>query len=186
MTLARSVPPVSPLVGLDLPLLGARVTLRLLEDAVLPSYKGGMLRGGFGYAFQRASCPQVCWGASHSCAVSTLCPYRWVFETPHPPGVSHLHDLQDVPRPFVIEPPIDDRTRYAAGDPLEFGLVLLGRGVEHLPYFLFGFEQLGRMGLGRVHARARLERVEALAAWQVVGPVIYQDRRVLADAQKLR
>jgi hypothetical protein len=34
-------------------------------------------------------------------------------------------------------------------------------------------------------ARARLERVEALPAWQPIGPVIYQDGRVLADAQEL-
>ena len=170
------------LVGLDLPILRARVTMRLLEDAALPASKGAMLRGGFGYAFQRSSCPQPCWGASDQCAVSALCPYRWVFETPHPPDVSHLHDLQDVPRPFVIEPPHDDRTHYAAGDALEVGLVLIGRGIDHLPYFLFSFEQLGRMGLGRQSARARLERVEALHPWQPTGTVIYQDGRVAADA----
>jgi len=67
-----------------------------------------------------------------------------------------------VPRPFVIEPPNDGRTHYPAGSALEFGLVLIGRGIDHLPYFLFGFEQLGRMGLGRQHTPARLERVEAL------------------------
>lgn len=176
----------APLAGLDLPILRARVTMRLLDDARLPAYKGGMLRGGFGYAFQRSSCPQECWSHSDSCAVSALCPYRWVFETPHPPGVSHLHDLQDVPRPFVIEPPLDGRTHYAAGDALEFGLVLIGRGIDHLPYFLFGFEQFGRMGLGRATARARLERVEALAPWQPVGSVIYQDGRVLSANDERR
>lgn len=154
--------------------------MRMLEDATLPAYKGGMLRGGFGYAFQRSSCPQPCWSHSDECAASMVCPYRWVFETPHPPDVHHLHDLQDVPRPFVIEPPLDHRTHYAAGDALEFGLVLIGRGIDYLPYFLFGFEQLGRMGLGRWHARARLERVEALEPWQPVGRAIYQDGRATA------
>jgi hypothetical protein len=154
--------------------------MRLLEDTALPASKGAMLRGGFGYAFQRSACPQPCWGASDRCAVGALCPYRWVFETPHPPGVSHLHDLQDVPRPFVIEPPLDGRTHYTAGDALEFSLVLIGRGIDHLPYFLFAFEQLGRMGLGRQHARARLERVEALRPWQPIGVAIYQDGRVLS------
>ena len=176
-----SSPERAILHGLDLPILRARVTLRLLADAALPAYKGGMLRGGFGYAFQRASCPQPCWGSADRCAATSLCPYRWVFETPHPPGVAHLHDLQDVPRPFVIEPPLDGRTHYAAGDALEFGLALLGRGIDHLPYFLFGFEQLGRMGLGGARAPARLERVEALRPWQPTGPVIYQDGRVTAE-----
>jgi len=169
----------------ELPVLRARLTLRLLEPAVLPKYKGGMLRGGFGYAFQRSTCPAACRGASNACAVETICPYRWVFETPHPPGLSDLHDLRDVPRPFVIEPFDDHRTHYAAGETLEWGLVLIGRGIDYLPYFLFGFEQLGRMGLGGQRAKARLERVEALPAWQPVGQLIYQDGRAVAENREL-
>lgn len=168
-----------------LPLLRARVTMRLLEGAALPRFKGAMLRGGFGYAFQRAACPQACWRNSEACTITPLCPYRWVFETPHPPDVPHLHGLRDVPRPFVIEPPLDDRTSYAAGDALEFVLVLIGRGIDHLPYFLFAFEQLGRMGLGKQRARARLERVEALTAWQPTGRVIYRDGEVLTSSEPL-
>ena len=169
----------------DLPILRLRLTIRLLIDAFLPAYKGAMLRGGFGYAFQRASCLQACWGRSHECTITPFCPYRWVFETPHPPDVAHLHDLRDVPRPFVIAAPDDTRTRYAAGDALEFGLTLIGRGVEYLPYFLFSFERLGVMGLGRDHAPFRLERVEALHPWQPTGTVIYQDGQVLQGAGHL-
>jgi hypothetical protein len=168
-----------------LPLLRARVTLRLLEDGPLPEFKGAMLRGGFGYAFQRVSCPPPCWGRSEACAASALCPYRWVFETPRPPGVEHLRSLQDIPRPFVIEPPPDGRTSYRAGESLEFGLVLIGRGVSYLPYFLAGFEELGRLGLGRGPVHARLERVEALRPWQPTGVVVYQDGRALADTGDL-
>lgn len=162
-----------------LSILRVRVTFRLLENAVLPAYKGAMLRGGFGYAFQHASCPQVCWGQSSRCSVYTLCPYRWVFETPHPPSINHLHNLRDVPRPFVIEPPLDGRREYGVGAVLEFGLIMIGRGIDYLPYFLFGFEQLGKLGLGRTYAKARLERVEALFPWQPVGDVLYQDGRVV-------
>ncbi len=41
------------------------------------------------------------------------------------------------------------------------------------------------MGLGRHHAPARLERVEALRPWQPTGPVIHQDGRVLPDTAGL-
>ncbi len=171
--------------GLNLPLLRARVTLRLMEDATLPEYKGAMLRGGFGYAFQRASCPVSCWGHSHDCTIAGLCAYRQVFETPRPPGVEWLHDLRDVPRPFVIVPPSDTRTRYEAGEALEFGLVLIGHGIEYLPYFLYGFDRLSSMGLGRAHARGKLERVETLRAWEPAGQIIYQDGRTLSAAEPL-
>jgi hypothetical protein len=146
--------------------------MRLLADVQLPAYQGAMLRGGFGYAFKRASYAQACWNHPSGCAIEALCPYRWVFETPHPPGVSHLHDLQDVLRPFVIEPPHEGRTHYGVGAALEFGLVLIGRGIDHLPFFLFSFEQLGRMGLGGARVPARLDRVEALRPWQPIGVTI--------------
>jgi len=180
MTLPEPASPDAPFaLPAALPLLRTRVTLRILEETTLPPFKGALLRGGFGYAFQRATCPQPCWGQADACSVTTLCPYRWIFETPHPPDVGHLHDLKDVPRPFVIEPPRDQQRQYAAGAALEFGLVLIGRGIDYLPYFLFAFEQLGRMGLGRRHARAHLERVEALQPWQPTGRVIYQDGQVV-------
>ncbi|NJP07199.1 MAG: hypothetical protein HC837_17055, partial [Chloroflexaceae bacterium] len=168
-----------------LTLLRLRVTLRMLEDTQLPAYKGALLRGGFGHAFQRAACPQRCWRQSHACPFDRICPYRWVFETPHPPDLEYLHDLRDVPRPFVVEPPLNRMTRYVAGDTLEFGLVVIGRGRDYLPYFLFAFEHLARMGLGKQHARARLERVEALAPWQPVGRVVYQDGQVLDEDEPL-
>ena len=186
MTELLNAPAHTALSGLELPIARLRVTLRLLDATTLPPYKGAMLRGGFGYAFQRASCPQSCWGHSDSCAVGALCPYRWIFETPHPPGVAHLHDLHDIPRPFVIEPPVEHKRAYAAGDALEFGLVLFGRAIDHLAYFLYSFEQLGRMGLGREQARARLERVEVLRPWEPTGVAVYSEGRATAEAARLR
>lgn len=84
----------------------------------------------------------------------------------------------------MIEPPLDQKRCYAAGDSLEFGLVLIGRGVDFLPYFLHGFEALGATGLERELAKARLERVEALAPFEPTGTSIYQDGRV-ADRSEL-
>lgn len=168
-----------------LPLLRTRVTLRLLEDAILPRFKGALLRGSFGYAFQRVACPQSCWNNSSHCTIVPLCPYRWVFETPHPPTIASMPKLRDVPRPFVIEPPLDHRTSYTAGDALEFGVVLIGHCTDFLPYFLFAFEHVGFMGLGKQRAKARLERVEALPAWHPTGQVIYHDGQVVAGEMSL-
>ncbi len=163
----------------NLATLRVRLTFRLLSDGVLPARKGSMFRGGFGYSFQQVSCPRSCW-RSEVCAGATICPFRWIFATPHPPDNPYLHDLRDVPRPFVIEPPAETRTHYRAGEVLELTLVLIGRGIDFLPYFLLSFERLGDMGLGRDNARARLERAEALAPWSPVGTVIYQDGRMVA------
>lgn len=160
------------------PILRARVTLLLLEPTPLPPFKGGLLRGGFGYAFQRSTCPQHCWDTSERCTFMGFCPFHRIFDPPHPPGIAHLHDLRDVPRAYVFEPPDDQRTIYQAGDTLEFGLVLIGSGIDDLGYFVAGFEQLGQIGIGRELGTARLERVEVLCPWQPAGPMIYQDGRM--------
>lgn len=166
----------------NLPTLRVRLTLRLLSSGVFPAQKGSMLRGGFGYAFQQASCPRSCW-QREECVSGIICPFRWVFATPHPPDNPRLHDLRDVPRPFVIEPPLDARTDYRAGEALELTLVLIGRGIDFLPYFLISFERLGAMGLGRDNVRARLERAEALAPWSPVGTLLYHNGQMLTGTE---
>lgn len=179
MTSDQTAPTILPLALPSLTVLRARVTLRMLQDSVLPAAKGALLRGGFGYAFQSEACPRACWGQSEGCAASAICPFRWVFATPHPPDVSHFHDLRDLPRPFVICPPDDDKRSYAAGETLEFSLIVIGRGIDYLPYFFRGFERFAATGLGQDRARARLERIEALEPFQAVGRPIYQDGRAL-------
>ena len=170
---------MSQLTFPPLSLLRARVTFRMREATQLPPYKGALLRGGFGYAFQRTSCASDCWGHSERCTASLLCPYRAVFEPPHPEGVGHLHDLRDLPRPFVIEPPLDQKRNYHVDDELEFGFILIGQGIDYLPYFLYSFAQFADTGLGRNHARATLERVEVVVPSTPLGIPIYQDGRLL-------
>lgn len=128
------------LVFQPLSVLRARISYRLLENTTLPAYKGALLRGGFGYAFQRATsaCPRSCWGHSASCTAAMVCPYRQYFEPLRHASDGTLHDLHDVPRAFVIEPPLDHKRQYEAGDLLEFGLVLVGSAIAVLPNFVYG------------------------------------------------
>lgn len=180
-----SIQPTALFAQQSITFLRARLTLRLLDDAMLPEAKGAMLRGGFGYAFQQGSCPAACWSRAEQCTSHPICAYRRLFEPPRPTDVPLLHNLQDIPRAFVIEPPTDDRRAFRAGEGLEFGLVLIGRGIDELAAFLQGFERLGTLGLGRSQARFRLERVEALHPWQPTGEVLYQDGRAVAGRSAL-
>ncbi len=182
---AHSDPLPIPVRLPHLPIVRARITYRLLTATTLPPYKGALLRGGFGYAFQRSVCPRACWNRSEHCTLTALCPFRQIFEPPRPAQIAGLREAQDVPRGFVLEPPLDGKRQYAAGDSLEFYLVLFGRASAHLPHFIYGFEQLGREGLGRDHAPARLERVEVLRPWQPTGVTAYLDGRASADTRVL-
>lgn len=154
-----------------------RITMRMLQTTTLPAYKGALLRGGFGYAFQRATstCPPSCWGHADTCTSELLCPYRQYFEPSRTACDGPLHDLRDMPRAFVIEPPLDHHRTYVSGDALEFGLILIGDAITVLPNFLYGFAELGQAGLGYDSAQAHLEHAAALHPFQHSGITVFAD-----------
>jgi CRISPR/Cas system endoribonuclease Cas6 (RAMP superfamily) len=144
----------------------ARFHLSARTPLCLPPYKGSTLRGGFGMAFKDAVCV-VAHRDCERCILRSKCAYPYIFETPIPNGSRRMANLEHAPHPFVIEPPLDGQTRYAEGDVLVFVLVLVGRAIDYLPYFIFAFEHLGRdRGIGRAieaqgesgRPKARIER----------------------------
>jgi CRISPR/Cas system endoribonuclease Cas6 (RAMP superfamily) len=139
-----------------------RFTISPCQSLIVPGLnKGNMLRGGFGHAFRRLCCVPQCRDAKQ-CFLATSCPYKAVFEPSPPVGADRLSKNQDIPRPFVFRAPQTNQTRYEVGDRFEFGLVLIGRALDYLPYFVLSFRQLALEGLGLNRAKCILERVEQL------------------------
>jgi hypothetical protein len=125
-----------------------RFICRFESEAELPPYKGSTFRGAFGHALKRVVCAlkrQEC----SDCILRERCLYTRVFETPLAQGGKESNRNSAIPHPFVIEPPPETRTRYAAGDGFECGLILFGEFNHMLPYFVYAFEQMGKIGLGR-------------------------------------
>jgi hypothetical protein len=141
-----------------------RFSLEPLEGLTLPAYKGSVLRGGFGWAFRQTVCYQPQVPTCEGCLLRGSCPYAYVFDTQPPDDTEVLSKNSDVPLPFVIEPPIDRRHHYGVGEKLAFDLVLMGKGIDHLAYFLVAFQRLGKMGLGRERVPFRLARVTTATA----------------------
>jgi hypothetical protein len=137
-----------------------RFTIAPLQPLVVPAVnKGNMLRGGFGHAFRRLCCIPQC-RDTKSCPLAATCPYKSVFEPSPPPGSERLSKNQDIPRPFVFRAPQAAQTRFEKTETFEFGLVLIGRALDFLPYFVLSFRELASEGLGLNRARCTLERVE--------------------------
>lgn len=135
------------------------LTLRARERLFLPPYLGSTLRGGFGHAFRRISCVlrrQEC----SNCLLRGKCVYSYVFETPPPTDSAMMRLYPSVPHPFVLQPPARSKEQLAAGEELDFGLVLIGRAVDLEPYFVLAFSELGEMGLGRGRGKFDLARVD--------------------------
>jgi hypothetical protein len=49
----------------------------------------------------------------------------------------------------VINPPLSTKTRFPEGSTFEFDLLLFGTANASLPYFVYAFDQMGIIGIGR-------------------------------------
>ena len=153
------------------------LTLSAVDRLLLPQYKGSTFRGGFGHAFKKVVCTirdRTC----DECLLRSKCIYSYVFETPPPEDSQILRKYEKAPHPFVIEPPLETKTHYNPGDVLSFGLVLIGKAVDYLPYFIYTFEELGKIGIGKGKGGYELREVSC------EGKSIYNsvDRRLRFNA----
>ena len=137
-----------------------KFNLRALEPIILPLYKGSTIRGGFGHAFRRVSCTMNNKECA-DCLLKEKCAYSYVFETPLPAGTNIMRKYRSVPHPFVIEPPPERRMGYKLDDEISFKLILIGKAIDYLPYFIYSFHELGDIGIGKGRGRYELKSVEA-------------------------
>lgn len=137
---------------------------RLQSATILPYYKGSTFRGVFGNALKMVVCAlkrQEC----PDCLLRERCLYPLVFETPPGSTGKAPSRIAAPPHPFVIEPPLSTDTLFKAGDSFDFQFLLFGEVNQNLPYFIYAFDQVGKLGIGkRVEGKRgqfALERVES-------------------------
>ena len=136
-----------------------RLDLTAIDRLRLPPYKGSTFRGAFGHTFKRLVCVKRDLDCA-TCLICDRCVYYYVFETPFS-GEGDARGYAFAPHPFVVEPPEETREIYEPGDELRVGLVLVGRALDYLPYFIYAFEEMGRRGMGVERGKAALQRVLA-------------------------
>jgi len=118
------------------------------NDAYLPHYKGSTFRGVFGRALKKVVCAlkkQEC----GQCLLRQRCIYALVFETSVSLAVPEGSRTASSPHPFVIEPPLTTETKFPKGSSFNFNLLLFGEIGSSLPYFVYAFEQMGKIGIGK-------------------------------------
>lgn len=145
-----------------------RYRFRVVEPMQLPAYAGALLRGQFGASLRRVACmtgAESCTG----CPLRSTCAYTAIFESPAPDEHA-MQKFSHVPNPYVLEPPADGARRLNPGETLEFGLVLVGKAIEHLPLITFCLRRTLDRGFGESNGIGRGELQEV--AWQsrVSGP----------------
>jgi len=152
-----------------------RFLIQMKDEAILPYYKGSTFRGVFGHALKKVVCAlkrQDC----EDCLLRNKCMYTRVFETPLISKMPHESNVSAPPHPFVIEPPLDETREYQKDAMLDCSLVLFGEVNEKLPYFVYAFDQMGNIGIGK--------RVNGKRGQFTLRQVIYRDRVIYSDADE--
>lgn len=143
-----------------------RFVAEMEGPARLPPHKGPTLRGALFDALRADFCltPRACGSPS----VAHACPVCFLLA----PVDERAARGRDIPRPYVLCPPVDGRTSYEPGERFEFRFVTFGRALAHFPYALLGVQEMGRRGFGAGRAPFHLMEVWA------ENPLLGQEERV--------
>ncbi len=140
---------------MEIELAKYRLRLKFLEECPLPRYKGTTFRGAFGSVFKNTICVNK-YGVCEDCLLKEKCAYSYVFETPVPEDSERMRLYTYAPHPFVIEPPQSDRQIFSKDEEVDINLVVLGKAIGYLPYFVYTFVKMGNAGLGRKRGKFEL------------------------------
>jgi hypothetical protein len=145
----------------EMPLRWATVRFHLLalDTIEFTNFPGFVLRSGFGAALRRLCRFQGSKKSCTSCEYADQCPYAYIFETPQAAGNVTDFSAEHFPHPFVMAPPYEYPYTVPIGQSLTLQFTLFGNGIPYLMFYIYAFDLLGDMGLGRRRSRFVLERV---------------------------
>ena len=83
-------------------------------------------------------------------------------ETPIPKDHTDSRKYKNAPHPYIIIPPLTRRQYFEPGDAMFFDVVLIGKANEYLPYFIYAFTEMGRLGIGKGKGKFDVISVQAL------------------------
>lgn len=119
-------------------------TAEVVTPLELDDHSGAALRGTLFEAVWRRFCTNKASSTCAECPLHTICPVSALVA----PLREESTRGRDVPRPYVILPPLGKARRYERGDTLIFGITLFGSIIQLLPYIILSLSVLEECGLG--------------------------------------
>ncbi len=154
----------------------------------LDDHSGAALRGSFFEAVWGRFCTNKAAATCADCPLHTMCPVSTLvapLREENPRG-------RDIPRPYVILPPLGEARRYEPGQSLMFGITLFGTIIQMLPYIVMSIEGLEAHGLGHKIAensyqrgRFKIKQIESYHPLHGTRQVVYQAGKPLVNAPTL-
>ncbi len=129
------------------------ILLQLSKENSISKFPAATIRGGFGITLRKLVCPTI-EIACLNCILRQNCIYCYLFETVPPSDAVRLRQYKAIPHPFTL-------WCMQKVDTVNISLVLVGKAIKSLPYFIYTLNKLGTQGLGRSHIGYRLLHVKA-------------------------
>jgi hypothetical protein len=120
-------------------------TAEVVTPLELDDHSGAALRGNLYEAVWGRFCTNKASPTCADCPLHAMCPVSALVAPLREEGMRG----RDVPRPYIILPPLGDARRYEPGSELLFGITLFGSIVQLLPYIMLSIDALEAAGLGR-------------------------------------
>ena len=120
-------------------------TCQVQTPILLNEHQGSAIRGALFHALRNQFCFNKEAKNCGQCALWATCPICFLVATRDAEGKRGV----EVPRPYIVEPPLDGKIHYEPGEPLEFGLTLFAQALNLFPYVVLGSQALERGGLGK-------------------------------------
>ncbi len=157
-------------------------TTRVVRPLELDEHCGAALRGNLFEAVWQRFCNNKAAPSCAACPLNQMCPVSALVAPLREENVRG----RDIPRPYIILPPLEGSRHFAPGERLTFGLTLFGTIIELLPYLLLVTNSLEAAGLGQRllenQGRRGTFKIQQIEAYNPISGT----RQVLSEAGKLR
>ena len=132
--------------GIDLSVYPLQVSCRAVEPVALPAFAGSAVRGALFGAVRDLACVNKAAPSCGACTLHPVCGVSRLLATVEEDGPRGA----EVPRPFVVRPPLAGARTVAPGETFAFGITLIGEeALQLFPYVALGLRRMGDLGLGR-------------------------------------
>ncbi|SRR5712692_1691586 len=153
------------------------VTAEVVTAIEVDDHCGAALRGTLFEAVWNRFCTNKQAISCGDCPLHSACPVS-ALVSPLREERSHW---RDVPRPYIIYPPLGSSRRYKRGDTLQFGFSLFGSIIRYFPYLVLSLNLVEETGMGRKLAehrgrrgRFKIKHIESINALTGERSIIYE------------
>jgi hypothetical protein len=119
-------------------------TAQVVTPLMLDEHSGSALRGNLFQAVWERFCTNKASASCADCPLHTTCAVSALVA---PLREEHVRG-RDIPRPYIILPPLAQTRRYEPEETLQFGITLFGSIIQLLPYLMLSINMLEAAGLG--------------------------------------